>query len=424
MSAAVKAALASKEWVEHPDKKSGKSYFVHGATRRTVWDLDKELAKAGGAAAPTPSKTGDAAKPRDAAKTLADVLAEGEWSEKKDPKSGKAYYVNKTTKKTTWDLAKDLGLSSGNTSTTAAAKGAAKTLADVLAEGEWSEKKDPKSGKSYYVNKTTKKTTWDLAKDLGLSTAASTDPAASSGAVTAVSVSSQPSVPRTAKEALNGGGWRELRDTAGATYFINDASGEATADLDLYLDIQRAVGDGGGAAELPMAQRQQDDWVNVMLRAPGHEDSIRRLLGPHMAASRDDAEASVAAARAERDEALRRAREAEADAAGLRRGVVAHQQEIHQLQCALFYGLGDRASGYTPAAMDAVSGPSRTDANSLTQRVASLEQLLSTVQGHNRLLVEQLQAARTDKHVAANCGDCRQGDAWQRLLSVADSARR
>jgi chromosome segregation ATPase len=40
---------------------------------------------------------------------VAAALASGLWKEKKDPKSGKAYFVNTKTKKATWNLAKELG---------------------------------------------------------------------------------------------------------------------------------------------------------------------------------------------------------------------------------------------------------------------------------------------------------------------------
>ena len=128
------------------------------------------------------------------------ALASGEWVEKLDPKTKKPYYYNTKTKKTTWDLAKELSAAapvedkkekkdhdakkgskadvkaSAAATTPAAAVPAAGsaqalTLEAVLAAGEWVEKKDPKTGKPYYYNKQTKKTTWDLVKELGLSEA-------------------------------------------------------------------------------------------------------------------------------------------------------------------------------------------------------------------------------------------------------------
>ena len=41
----VAAALASGEWKEVTDKKTGKPYFHHPATKKTAWNLKKELKK-------------------------------------------------------------------------------------------------------------------------------------------------------------------------------------------------------------------------------------------------------------------------------------------------------------------------------------------------------------------------------------------
>ena len=45
MSEAVEKALSSGEWKEKSDPKSGRKFFVHSHTKRSVWNLQKELAK-------------------------------------------------------------------------------------------------------------------------------------------------------------------------------------------------------------------------------------------------------------------------------------------------------------------------------------------------------------------------------------------
>jgi hypothetical protein len=104
------------------------------------------------------------------------VLAEGEWVAQRDAKSGRTYYYHAASKKTTWDLARELGLAAGSEADAAAAAAAAsaapaaaaRSLADVLAGGEWVAKLDEQSGRTYYYHAATKATTWDVLKHLGL----------------------------------------------------------------------------------------------------------------------------------------------------------------------------------------------------------------------------------------------------------------
>jgi hypothetical protein len=83
------------------------------------------------------------------------MVAADVWVEAKDPKSGKTYYFNKATKKTQW--AKPTSMDMALTPTDAA---------------NWKVGEDKKSGKSYYYNKATKQTTWKRPECMGATEAA------------------------------------------------------------------------------------------------------------------------------------------------------------------------------------------------------------------------------------------------------------
>jgi len=120
------------DWAECKDPKSGKTYYYNKKTKETSW----KRPEAEPAAAPEP----EPAPPTP--ESPADALPPG-WTEHVDPKSGKTYYYNKSTKETSWKKP------------TASAAPAG----DELPAG-WAEVKDPSSGKTYYYNKSTKETSW------------------------------------------------------------------------------------------------------------------------------------------------------------------------------------------------------------------------------------------------------------------------
>ena len=111
----VAAALADKTWIAKADPKSGKTYYYNPATKKTTWDLKKELSsvavavdKPPAVSAPTPAPAAaPTATPSDDGGVAA-ALAAKTWIAKPDPKTGKTYYYNPSTKKTTWDLKKEL----------------------------------------------------------------------------------------------------------------------------------------------------------------------------------------------------------------------------------------------------------------------------------------------------------------------------
>ena len=154
------SATAPSDWVEKLDAKTNRVYYVNTKTKKTTWNKEDTLATADPvtepaaaaavAAASTPSSratpgAGTSSTPAAPSTTPPALLAP--WVEKTDPKSGRTYYLNPTTKETTWNRP---------TATPSSAAEAAPTSASV----EWVEKKDPKTGRSYYFNKSSKETTW------------------------------------------------------------------------------------------------------------------------------------------------------------------------------------------------------------------------------------------------------------------------
>ena len=76
------------------------------------------------------------------------------WVEKVDPKTGKKFYVNPKTRKSSWSL--PMG-----------AVSAAASLASAKNAQEWVEKVDKKSGQRYWANKETHETTWTKPAAMG-----------------------------------------------------------------------------------------------------------------------------------------------------------------------------------------------------------------------------------------------------------------
>lgn len=123
------------------------------------------------------------------------------WNETTDPRSGKVYFYNKVTKKTSWT--KPACMTAGTTTVTtavatpvAATPAAATPAAATPAAGEWAEVKDPNSGKSYWYNKQTKATTWKNPYDPANAASAVTTAAT---AAPAVAVTAKPNAPEPAR---------------------------------------------------------------------------------------------------------------------------------------------------------------------------------------------------------------------------------
>jgi hypothetical protein len=471
-SAASKAALASGEWKAAVDPKSRKTYYVNKSTKKTVWNLDEALstnatpAPTGSALSPSASVGGGGGPHAATTAAVRKALESGEWAEKKDPKSGRSYYVQRETKKTVWDLEKELGGAEPAATATATAPAAAtgdaatdaasasqpaanragggyapRTVADVLREGEWVEKVDPKKNKPYYYNKKTRKTTWDLAKELGLDKppsggeASSATLAASAAAAAGAAGPASQRVVKVydAKQLLAAGVWEVVKDLGGNTYFMKRETGETTADLELYLQIQQALDDADDVSPLVESQQGTSDWVSLIIRAPGHERAADRLIAPYIQGRVDDADRAVKVAQQREDAARRELTDAERTIMQLKGALAGHQHEIHQLQCAVFYGMGGGGGGaaaggrgggvmppYAPTVMDPIAAAAADrNPSSLATRVEYLERLLHSTQGHNRKLQEEIEALRRRGHESATCRHCSDNDPWTRVLRSA-----
>jgi len=134
------------DWAEVKDPKSGKVYYYNKKTKKTSWTAPEPEPEATPTPEPTPAP---AAAPAPAAEADPDALPPG-WTEHVDPRSGKTYYYNKSTKETSWKKP---------TASSAAPAAPAAPAGDELPPG-WAECTDPSSGKVYYYNKSTKETSW------------------------------------------------------------------------------------------------------------------------------------------------------------------------------------------------------------------------------------------------------------------------
>ena len=146
------------DWTEHKDPATGKAYYYNKLTKETTWE--KPATRPGSSIPPAP------AAPKAPSVPGAPVAPGGlppDWTEHKDPATGKAYYYNKLTKETTWD--KPATRPGSSMPSAPAAPNAPSVPGAPIAPGglpsDWTEHKDPATGKAYYYNKLTKETTWD-----------------------------------------------------------------------------------------------------------------------------------------------------------------------------------------------------------------------------------------------------------------------
>ena len=190
----VTKALAFGDWHKKKDEKSGRTYYYNSKTKETTWNLAKKLASTSPEPAQVESAENSGANndcSRPTIFSMADeelmalALSSGRWKELHNA-DGRPYYCNTATKETTWNLAKHLKehpeemepldafrqQPEGASADTHAKPNACEKeerddpVAKALESGDWHEKKDEKSGRTYYYNSKTKETTWNLAKKL------------------------------------------------------------------------------------------------------------------------------------------------------------------------------------------------------------------------------------------------------------------
>lgn len=142
---------------------------------------------------PGSAASGDAAAPAAAAGASSDPdEVASNWAQGADPKSGKSYYYNRVTKKTSWAkpacMASAAAPASAGPPPTPAAAAPAPAQPAAPTSNDWAEAKDPNSGKSYWYNRLTKETTWKNPH----AAAAAAAPAAPPAAPAAPAASSPP----------------------------------------------------------------------------------------------------------------------------------------------------------------------------------------------------------------------------------------
>jgi len=126
------------------DKKTGKTYYYHKATKKTSWKRPQMEPEEEPEPEPEPEE-----EPEE------DPLPPG-WTEVTDKKTGKIYYYHKATKKTSWKRPEPEPEPEPEEEEEIPEP---EPEEDPLPPG-WTEVTDKKSGKTYYYHKATKKTTW------------------------------------------------------------------------------------------------------------------------------------------------------------------------------------------------------------------------------------------------------------------------
>ena len=142
-------ATSQSGWRAMVDAASGKTYYVNKELKKTTWKIEETYLGAVGPAR-NDGEPSSSTAPNTAHSSFAAQQQPGPgWKATVDAASGKTYYVNKELKKTTWKI-EETQLTGG-----AAPLPAANNVSDWLV-------KTAPDGKTYYVNPKLKKTTWKI----------------------------------------------------------------------------------------------------------------------------------------------------------------------------------------------------------------------------------------------------------------------
>ena len=170
-----KAARVDKRvWRAKLDRGSGRTFYKHEETGKKQW---KQPDPSTIISAKTDHHALEAQRKLREGTTTKPAKVVAVWKAKIDKKHDRAYYINKITKVRTWvrpepeeaiipSSAADFGLT--HTGLPAAASGAASSGGDGDGDGTkspWKTKVDPKSGRTYYVNRLTHERRWTNPED-------------------------------------------------------------------------------------------------------------------------------------------------------------------------------------------------------------------------------------------------------------------
>jgi hypothetical protein len=140
-------------WQARVDPATGRTFYVNKATGQSSWKKPKRQRV---------EEKEDNAPPNEEAAS--------EWLEKKDAKTGRTYYVNKKDKKSSWTKPEGFDSKDSKASTTSGSISSKETPSEP-SSSLWTEKIDPKTGRTFYTNSETKARQWNKPEELAQVTA-------------------------------------------------------------------------------------------------------------------------------------------------------------------------------------------------------------------------------------------------------------
>ncbi|CUF71493.1 Hypothetical protein, putative [Bodo saltans] len=198
-----------------------------------IQQQDKSIALEAAKGIATPQVT--PAQPQPSSMTPSTTLSTPLWREVPDAASGKSYYVHKETRKTTWNRSEtDLDSKSNNKNTTVTP-----AVTPLAAPGQgWVAKQDPSSGKTFYFHPVTKKVTWKIAETLSASTEQQSPTGTVPLAAAAASSAVGPAAGAATTTVASPLGWIAKNDPSGKTYYSNSSLKKTTWKIE-ETDLDR-----------------------------------------------------------------------------------------------------------------------------------------------------------------------------------------